>query len=92
MKMEVLGKRVLVNPTAETKTGLIIIPDAALEKPSMGMVVKVGGEVTKVKAGDTVLYSKYTPMHIQLDGKQFFVLEEHEIVGRWPVGRFEDQK
>jgi len=66
LKIQPLGDRVLVKPAdAETKTaGGIIIPDSAKEKPQRGTVVAVGpgkkDEPTTVKAGDTVLYGKYS--------------------------------
>lgn len=86
-----LGDRVLVRPdVAEEKTASgIIIPDTAKEKPQRGTVVAVGpGKVengTKidmtVKAGDKVLYGKYSGTELNLDGEDFLIMRESDILG-----------
>ena len=82
-----LADRVLVEPTAaETKTASgIIIPDTAKEKPQEGTVVAVGpgkkDEPTTVKVGDKVLYGKYSGSELKLDGKDYLIVKESDLLG-----------
>ena len=87
-----IGDRVLVQPLeeVETKKGGIIIPDSAKEKPQKGEVVAAGNgkknEEGKtipldVKAGDRVLFGKYSGSEIKLDGDEFIIMREDEILG-----------
>mgnify|MGYP001555473719 CR=1 FL=1 len=86
-----LADRVLVRPdVAEEKTSSgIIIPDTAKEKPQRGTVVAAGpGKVengTKidmtVKNGDKILYGKYSGTEITLDGEDFLIMRESDILG-----------
>jgi chaperonin GroES len=92
MKVRPLYDRILVRRVAEeekTKGG-IIIPDTAKEKPSEGEVVAVGsGKVNEkgqvrpleVKAGDRILFGKYSGNEIKLDGNELIILREDEILG-----------
>ncbi len=81
-----LADRVLVEPAeAETKTASgIIIPDTAKEKPQKGTVVAVGNgkkdEPLTVKAGDAVLYGKYSGTEITVDGKDYLIMRESDIL------------
>lgn len=82
-----LADRVLVEPVqAETKTASgIIIPDTAKEKPQEGTVVAVGpgkkDEPTTVKVGDRVLYGKYAGSELKLDGKDYLIVRESDLLG-----------
>lgn len=86
-----LGDRVLVQPdVAEEKTSSgIIIPDTAKEKPQQGTVVAVGaGKVENgnkiemsVKDGDKVLYGKYAGTEVSLDGEDYLIMRESDIMG-----------
>ena len=82
-----LADRVLVEPTAaETKTASgIIIPDTAKEKPQEGTVVAVGpgkiDEPTTVKVGDKALYGKYSGSELKLDGKDYLIVKESDVLG-----------
>ena len=87
-----LHDRVLVRRIeADEKTsGGIIIPDTAKEKPQEGEVISVGagakseeGKVTPldVKAGDKILFGKYSGSDIKVDGEEFMILREDEILG-----------
>lgn len=82
-----LADRVLIEPTAaETKTASgIIIPDNAKEKPQEGMVVAVGNglvdEPMTVKVGDKVLYGKYSGSELKIDGKEYLIAKESDILG-----------
>lgn len=81
-----LADRVVILPAeAETKTASgIIIPDTAKEKPQRGSVVAVGNgkkdEPMTVKVGDAVLYGKYAGTEIQIDGKDYLIMRESDIV------------
>jgi chaperonin GroES len=91
MKIRPLGDRILVKRVKEeekTKGG-IIIPDTAKEKPQEGKVVAVGrgkyedGKLVApdVKAGDKILFGKYSGSEIKLDGEEHVVLREDDILG-----------
>lgn len=81
-----LHDRVIVKPAAaEEKTaGGIIIPDTAKEKPQKGTVVAVGNgkkdHQMTVKVGDTVLYGKYAGTDLKLDGKDYLIMREDDIL------------
>ena len=91
MKIRPLADRVVVKRTKEeekTKGG-IIIPDTAKEKPIEGIVVAVGnGKAMKdgkvrpldVKAGDRVLFGKYSGTEVKLDGEEHMILREDDIL------------
>ncbi len=87
-----LHDRILVRRMAEEdKTaGGIIIPDSAKEKPIKGEIVATGkGRVTEdgktlpleVKVGDKVLFGKYSGTELKLDGKEFLMMREEDILG-----------
>ncbi|MEI6060296.1 MAG: co-chaperone GroES [Bacteroidota bacterium] len=81
-----LADRVLVEPAAaEQKTaGGIIIPDTAKEKPQKGTVVAIGtgkkDEPLTVKVGDQVLYGKYSGTEINVEGKDYLIMRESDIL------------
>lgn len=85
VSLKPLADRVLVQAAAaEEKTkGGIIIPDTAKEKPQKGKVIAVGGgkkdEPMTVKAGDTVLYGKYSGTEIVIDGEDYLIMRESDI-------------
>lgn len=85
-KIKPLHDRVIVEAAiAETKTaGGIIIPDTAKEKPQQGKVVAAGpgkkDEPMMVKNGDVVLYSKYAGTEITLEGKEYMIMRESDIL------------
>ncbi|HEY4273174.1 MAG TPA: co-chaperone GroES [Candidatus Udaeobacter sp.] len=87
-----LGDRVLVHPIEEeeVKKGGIIIPDTAKEKPQEGKVVALGtGKVNEegkkidftVKKGDRVLISKYGGTEIKIEGENYLIMREDDILG-----------
>ncbi|MCC2590686.1 co-chaperone GroES [Chryseobacterium sp. MFBS3-17] len=82
-----LADRVLIEPTAaETTTASgIIIPDTAKEKPQEGTVVAVGtgkkDEPMTVKVGDKVLYGKYSGSELKLEGRDFLIVKEADLLG-----------
>ena len=92
MKIRPLHDRVIVKRIEdERKTASgIVIPDTAAEKPDQGEVVAVGagkimdnGEVRKmaVKAGDRVLFGKYSGQAVKVDGAELLVMREEDIMG-----------
>jgi chaperonin GroES len=92
MSLKPLGDRVLVQrvDAGEEVRGGIVIPDTAKEKPQEGVVVAVGeGRVLdsgqkvamSVKAGDKVLFGKYSGNEVKLDDKEFLIMSEGEILG-----------
>jgi len=91
MAIKPLGDRVLVKPLEpkEVKKGGIIIPDTAKEKPQEGKVIEVGkgkmlegGKIVpiEVKKGDKILYSKYGGTEIKLEGEEYLILREEDIL------------
>jgi chaperonin GroES len=92
MKIRPLQDRVIVTRVQEeerTKGG-IIIPDTAKEKPQEGKVVAVGkgkrgddGKVIPldVKAGDKILFGKYSGSEVKLDGEEYLIMREEDILG-----------
>ena len=87
-----LHDRILVRRVEENETvrGGIIIPDSAKEKPQQGEVISVGkgksndeGKVfpLDVKAGDKILFGKYSGSEIKLDGVEYLIMREDEILG-----------
>ncbi len=92
MKIRPLHDRVIVKRMEEDRTspGGIVIPDTAAEKPIQGEVVAVGkgkllenGDIRPldVKAGDRVLFGKYSGTEVKLDGKELLVMREDDIMG-----------
>jgi len=86
LKIKPLADRVLVEPLeAETKTASgIIIPDTAKEKPQKGSIVAVGPGTKEnpvtVKVGNSVLYGKYSGTELKLEGKDYLIMRESDIL------------
>jgi chaperonin GroES len=91
MKIRPLHDRVLVEriEEQEVRRGGIIIPDTAKEKPQEGRVIAVGaGKVTEdgkkipldVKAGDRILFGKYSGSEVKLDDKEYLILREEDVL------------
>ena len=92
MNIRPLHDRVIVRRQAEERTtpGGIVIPDSATEKPIQGKVIAVGngkpldnGQVRalEVKVGDRVLFGKYSGTEVKLDGQDYLVMREDDIMG-----------
>jgi chaperonin GroES len=90
-KIQPLSDRVVVRPLeeAEQMRGGLYIPDTAKEKPQQGEIIAVGpGRVSDqgerlapdVKAGDKVLYGKYSGTEVTVDGEQFLILRESDVL------------
>ncbi len=91
MKIRPLADKVLVQRLeAETKTtGGIVLPDSAKEKPQRGKIVNVGkGKVlddgtlkkVQVKKGDMVLFTSYAGTDVKIDGKEYLIMDESDIM------------
>jgi chaperonin GroES len=91
MKVKPLADRVLVKPleAEEKTTGGIIIPDNAKEKPQKGEIVAVGeGKISdsgqkiemSLKKGDNVLYGKYSGTEISIEGDDFLIMRESDVL------------
>jgi chaperonin GroES len=92
MKVRPLHDRIIVQRTEEEeqRVGGIIIPDSAKEKPQQGKVIAVGkgkiekdGKVTPldVKSGDTILFGKYAGQEIKVEGEEYLIMREEEVLG-----------
>ena len=90
MKIQPLADKIVVKvlEAKEVTKGGIVLPDTAQEKPQEAEVVAVGkgkvcdGKVVtpEVKAGDTILFGKYTGTEITMDGKEYLILKEEDIL------------
>jgi len=92
MKLKPLQDRILVQRVeeeAKTKGG-IIIPDTAKEKPAEGKVIAVGNGKTgddgkriplEIKAGDRVLFGKYSGTEVKVEGEEYLIMREDDILG-----------
>ena len=92
MTLQPLHDRIVVQriEEGEVRRGGLIIPDSAKEKPQEGKVLAVGkGTVTEdgtkipldVKAGDRVLFGKYSGNEVTLDGEEFLIMKEDDVLG-----------
>ncbi len=92
MNFRPLHDRILIKRIEEKETvkGGIIIPDTAKEKPQEGEVIAVGnGKMTEegklvpldVKAGDRILFGKYSGTEIKIDNQEYLILKEEEVLG-----------
>ena len=92
MKIKPIKDNIVVQrlDEAEKKVGSIIIPDAAKEKPMTAKVIAVGSGRTlkdgkkvplEVKVGDKVLVGKYSGSEVKLDGTEYLILKEDEVLG-----------
>jgi chaperonin GroES len=94
MNLKPLGDRLIVLPLDEEQTTSagIVLPDTALERPQRGSVIAVGpGERSKetgeyipmdVAEGDTVVFSKYGGTEIKLDGEDYLILRESDVLAK----------
>ena len=91
MKVRPLHDRIFVQrlDEGEQKVGGIIIPDTAKEKPQQGKVFAVGAGKVKddgtrqpldVKEGDTILFGKYSGQDIKIDGEEYLIMREEEVL------------
>jgi len=91
MSFKPLGDRVLVKPSSkeEMSKGGIALPETAKEKPQEGKIMAIGtgklvdGKIVplEVKVGQKVMFTKYGPTEIKVDGEELYVLSESDILG-----------
>ena len=92
MNVRPLHDRIIIQrlDEGEQKVGGIIIPDSAKEKPQQGKVIAAGNGKPKddgkrvpleVKAGDTILFGKYSGQEIKLEGAEYIIMREDEVLG-----------
>ena len=92
MNVRPLHDRIIVHrlEEGEQRIGGIIIPDSAKEKPQQGKVIAAGNGKVKdegkrialdVKAGDLILFGKYSGQEIKLDGEEYLIMREDEVLG-----------
>ena len=103
MNARPLHDRILVQriEEGEQKVGGIIIPDSAKEKPQQGKVVAVGAGKVKddggripldVKSGDLILFGKYSGQEIKLDGEEYLIMREDEVLAVLENGEVKKKK
>ena len=91
MNVRPLHDRIIVQriEEGEQKVGGIIIPDTAKEKPQQGKVIAAGSGKSKddgkrvpldVKPGDQILFGKYTSQEVKLDGEEYLIMREDEVL------------
>ena len=92
MNLRPLHDRLIIQrlDEGEQRVGGIIIPDSAKEKPQQGKVIAAGNGKSKddgtrtaldVKAGDRILFGKYSGQEIKLDGEDYLIMREDEVLG-----------
>ena len=83
LKFRPLKERVFVSYAEEgDKTaGGLYLPDTAKEKPQRGKVESVGSEVKDVKVGDVILFDKYSGSKINIDGSDYLIIKEEDVLG-----------
>ena len=103
MNVRPLHDRIIVQriEEGEQKIGGIIIPDSAKEKPQQGKVIAAGAGKSKddgkripmdVKAGDTILFGKYSGQEIKLDGEEYLIMREDEVLAVLEAGSSDSKK
>jgi chaperonin GroES len=91
MNLRPLHDRIIVRrfEEGEQSVGGIIVPDSAKEKPQRGTVIAVGAGTVRddgartpldIKAGDVILFGKYTSQEIKLDGEEYLIMREDEVL------------
>ena len=91
MNLKPLDDRIVVRPSEAEQTTVsgIVIPDTAKEKPQQGKVIAAGKGKAKddgkvlpldVKAGDTILFGKYSGQDIKIDGEEYLIMREDEVL------------
>jgi chaperonin GroES len=92
MNVRPLHDRIIIQrlEEGEQKVGGIIIPDSAREKPQQGKVIAAGNGKSndkgkrvplEIKAGDTILFGKYSGQDIKLDGEDYLIMKEDDVLG-----------
>jgi chaperonin GroES len=82
MKLQPLADRIVAKPIeAEAKSASgILLPDSAKEKPQSAEVLAIGKDVKEVKVGDQILYAKYGPAEVKVEGEDLMLLKEEDVL------------
>jgi len=82
MKLQPLADRIVIKKIeAEAKSAAgILLPDSAKEQPQSGKVLAVGKDVSEVKVGDQVLYTKYGPAEVRVESEELLIVKEEDIL------------
>ncbi len=83
LKFKPLKDRVFVSyaEEGEKTAGGIYLPESAKEKPQKGRAEAVGSEVKEIKVGDTILFDKYSGSKTNIDGTEYLIIKEEDILG-----------
>ncbi|MBF0538773.1 MAG: co-chaperone GroES [Nitrospirae bacterium] len=83
MKFKPLKERVFVSYKEEMAmtAGGLYVPDTAKEKPQRGKIEAIGSEVKELKVGDEVLFDKYSGSKVNIDGTDYLIVKEEDILG-----------
>ena len=103
MNVRPLHDRILIQrlDEGEQKVGGIIIPDSAKEKPQQGKVIAAGAgkvrddgtrQTPDVKAGDLILFGKYSGQEIKLDGENYLIMKEEDVIAVIEAGQIKKKK
>ena len=103
MNVRPLHDRILIQrlDEGEQKVGGIIIPDSAKEKPQQGKVIAAGAgkvrddgtrQTPDVKAGDMILFGKYSGQEIKLDGENYLIMKEEDVLAVIEAGQIKKKK
>jgi len=103
MNVRPLHDRILIQrlDEGEQKVGGIIIPDSAKEKPQQGKVIAAGAgkvrddgtrQTPDVKAGDLILFGKYSGQEIKLDGENYLIMKEEDVLAVIEAGQIKKKK
>ena len=103
MNVRPLHDRILIQrlDEGEQKVGGIIIPDTAKEKPQQGKVIAAGAgkvrddgtrQTPDVKAGDLILFGKYSGQEIKLDGENYLIMKEEDVLAVIEAGQIKKKK
>ena len=82
MIKKLLGKNILLERCVKSNIqGGLYIPNAYQNEPLFGIVMAIGDGVKKIKKGNRVLFKKYAPDEIELDGKEYLICVEEDVIG-----------
>ena len=83
VRFKPLKERVFVSYSDELEktAGGLIIPDTAKEKPQSGKVEAIGDDVKSLTVGDRILFDKYSGSKINIDGKEYLIIKEEDVLG-----------
>ncbi|MDQ5943296.1 MAG: chaperonin GroES [Patescibacteria group bacterium] len=82
MSLQPLADRIVLEQIeSEEKTSSgIILPDSAKEKPEQAKVIAIGPDVKGIKVGEVVLYTKYGPNEVKVDGNEYLIVKEEDVM------------